>query len=65
VKDQNTRERAPELRNRLVHMLFERGVLVLGAGPNTIRLSPPLIITRDQAGYLIDTVQDCLTRLAA
>jgi 4-aminobutyrate aminotransferase len=60
VKDQSTRERAPELRDRLVQMAFERGLLVLGAGPNTIRLSPPLVITRDQADFAIDTLEDCL-----
>ena len=32
VRDQPTKERAPELRDRLEEMCFERGVLVLGAG---------------------------------
>ncbi|MCW5979811.1 MAG: acetyl ornithine aminotransferase family protein [Bryobacteraceae bacterium] len=63
VRDQATRERAPEARDRLVRMAFERGLLVLGAGPNTIRLSPPLVITRDQADFAIDTIEDCLASL--
>ena len=60
VKDQATRERAPKLRDTLVQMCFERGLLVLGAGPNTIRLCPPLIITKDQADFAADTIESCL-----
>jgi 4-aminobutyrate aminotransferase len=63
VRDQATRERAPELRDKLVQMCFERGLLVLGCGPNTIRLCPPLVITRDQADFAADTIEDCLKAL--
>jgi 4-aminobutyrate aminotransferase len=63
VRDQKTKERAPDLRDRLVAMCFERGLLVLGAGPNTIRLSPPLIITKDQADFAAQTIEDCLKEL--
>ncbi len=51
VRDQQTKERAPELRDRIQELAFERGLLVLGAGRNTIRLCPPLVITRDQADF--------------
>jgi 4-aminobutyrate aminotransferase len=64
VHDQHAKERAPELRDRLTTMAFERGLLVLGAGRNSIRLSPPLIITRDQADFAVDTLEECL-KLAA
>ncbi len=64
VRDQRTRERAPELRDALVQLAFERGVLVLGAGENTVRLSPPLIVTREQADYAIDILAECLEQLA-
>jgi 4-aminobutyrate aminotransferase len=60
VRDQESKERAHELRDRLVQMCFERGVLVLGAGPNSIRLSPPLVITKDQADFAVDTIAECL-----
>ena len=64
VRDQNTKERAPELRDRIQNMAFERGLLVLGAGRNAIRLCPPLIITRDQADFAVDTLEECLKLLA-
>jgi 4-aminobutyrate aminotransferase len=60
VRDQATKERAPELRDRLVALAFERGLLVLGAGRNVLRLCPPLIITRDQADFAVDTLEECL-----
>lgn len=63
VRDQESREKAPELRDRLVTMAFERGLLLLGAGANVIRLSPPLMITRDQADFAVDTLKDCLRAL--
>jgi 4-aminobutyrate aminotransferase len=63
VRDQATRERAPELRNHLVQLAFEKGLLVLGAGENTIRLSPPLIITHEQAAWALDVLEQCLTSI--
>ena len=65
VKDQATKERAPELRDRVVQLCFERGLLVLGAGPNTIRLSPPLVLTREQADWAVDTIGQCIAAATA
>jgi 4-aminobutyrate aminotransferase len=64
VRDPQTKTRAPELRDRVQELAFERGLLVLGAGRNTIRLCPPLVITRDQADFAIDTLEECLKLLA-
>jgi 4-aminobutyrate aminotransferase len=65
VRDQRTKEKANELRDRVVAMAFERGVLVLGAGDNTIRLCPPLVVTRDQCDFALDTLEECLTAATA
>ncbi len=65
VEDQQTKERVPELRDRLESMAFERGLLVLGAGPNSIRLCPPLVINHDQADFAMDTLEQCLQALEA
>jgi 4-aminobutyrate aminotransferase len=63
VLDRQTKERAPDLRDRLCTMAFERGVLILGCGQNSIRLCPPLVITRDQADFALDTLEQCLHSL--
>jgi 4-aminobutyrate aminotransferase len=60
VRDQQTREKAGELRDRIVDQAFRRGLLILGAGDNTLRLSPPLTITRDQCDFALETLEACL-----
>ena len=57
-------EPAPDLRDRLETMAFERGLLVLGCGPSSIRLCPPLSIDEIQADFAIETLEECLRRLA-
>jgi 4-aminobutyrate aminotransferase len=60
VRDQKTKEKAPELRDRVVQSAFERGLLVLGAGDNTIRLCPPLVVSREQCDFAVETLEECL-----
>src|SRR5262249_3983238 len=60
VKDQSTREPAGEFRNRVVERAFERGVLILGAGGGSVRISPPLVITSEQADFALDVIEECL-----
>jgi 4-aminobutyrate aminotransferase len=60
VRDQGNKERAPEIRDAIVNKAFERGLLILGAGLNSIRLCPPLMISRDQADFALDTLEECL-----
>jgi 4-aminobutyrate aminotransferase len=61
VRDQQTKEKAVAERDRVIQMAFERGLLILGAGDNTLRLSPPLTITRDQADFAVDVLEECLS----
>lgn len=60
VKDRGTRAIAPEVRDRIGDLAFERGLLVLGAGESTVRLSPPLCITEQQAQCAADILEECL-----
>jgi 4-aminobutyrate aminotransferase len=32
----------------------------LGAGPNTIRIAPPLIVSREQADIALDVLEECI-----
>ena len=45
VRDRQTKERATDERDAVVNAAFRRGLLVLGAGKNAIRFSPPLVLT--------------------
>lgn len=63
IRKRETKERAPDLRDRLVTLAFERGLLILGCGRNSIRLCPPLVIGRDQADFAVETLEQCLEQL--
>jgi 4-aminobutyrate aminotransferase len=63
VRDRRTKERAVEERNALVQAMFRRGVLILGAGKNAVRLAPPLVLTIDQAGTLLRILDESLTEI--
>jgi 4-aminobutyrate aminotransferase len=63
VRDRTTRERAVEERNALVQAMFRRGVLVLGAGRNAIRLAPPLVLSRDQADQVLRVFDEALVEI--
>jgi 4-aminobutyrate aminotransferase len=60
VRDQTTKERNAIARDRMEELAFERGLLILGTGPNSLRLCPPLVITKDQADFAVDTLEECL-----
>jgi 4-aminobutyrate aminotransferase len=54
VRDLKTKEMAVEERNDIIQRCFRKGLLLLGAGQNIIRLVPPLIITRAEADAALD-----------
>jgi len=60
VHDRSTKERAPNLRNRIVDLAFHKGLLILGAGENTLRLAPPLLIDEEQADFAVRTLEECI-----
>ena len=63
VRDQKTKERAPDLRNRIVQMAFHKGLLVLGSGDTTLRLCPPLMIDEEQADFAVRTLDGIITEI--
>jgi 4-aminobutyrate aminotransferase len=64
VRDRTTKERATTERERLVTECFHRGLLVLGAGQNAIRISPPLVLTREQASTAVGILDRALAAVA-
>jgi 4-aminobutyrate aminotransferase len=60
VRDRESKQPNPALRNRVIELAFERGLLILGAGESTIRLCPPLVVTREQCDFALETIEDCL-----
>ena len=48
VLDRDTKEPAADLRDAIVDLAFERGLLTLGCGNSTIRISPPLSTSKSE-----------------
>jgi 4-aminobutyrate aminotransferase len=63
VRDQKTKEKAPELRNRIVQLAFEKGLLLLGSGDTTLRICPPLVIDEEQADFAVRTLDGIITEI--
>ena len=60
VRDQRTKERAKDLRDKVVLNAFHKGLLTLDSGENSIRISPPLIIDEEQADCAIQILEQSL-----
>jgi 4-aminobutyrate aminotransferase len=64
VRDRQTKERATTERDALVMAAFRRGLLILAAGQNSIRISPPLVLTMEQAEIAAGLLDESLTSLS-
>src|SRR6202161_1227132 len=62
VKSQQTREPAPALRDRIVSLAFEKGLLLLGCGETSLRLAPPLIVNQHEATIGLDILEQCVAQ---
>jgi 4-aminobutyrate aminotransferase len=61
VKDKRTKEYAAAERDRIVQAAFERGILFLGCGPSTIRIAPPLIVTKAEADLALEALEEAIS----
>jgi 4-aminobutyrate aminotransferase len=64
VTDKKTKTPGGAERDRIVELAFERGVLFLGCGPNSIRIAPPLVVTAEQADIAMDVLEECIGLVA-
>jgi 4-aminobutyrate aminotransferase len=63
VRDRQTKERATGERDAVIAACFARGLLLLGAGRNAIRFSPPLVLTREQADVAVKVFDEALAEV--
>ncbi|HWL44775.1 MAG TPA: acetyl ornithine aminotransferase family protein [Ilumatobacter sp.] len=54
-----------ELAGAVEQACFERGLLILTCGAKSVRMAPPLVVTREQADTAVDILADALTALTA
>ncbi|PKN87076.1 MAG: aspartate aminotransferase family protein [Chloroflexi bacterium HGW-Chloroflexi-8] len=60
VKDQTTKKADEELRDNVVDLAFERGLLTLGCGKSVIRISPPLCTTKEQVDEGLEILEEAI-----
>ena len=63
VKDRETKERAGDWRNRIVRRAFEKGLLLLGCGDNTIRFCPALTVTEEEVDVCLGIFEECVREI--
>ena len=61
VTDKATLKPDVELRDRVETAVFERGLILLGAGTSTIRWSPPLILTKENVDVALEIFDEAIT----
>jgi 4-aminobutyrate aminotransferase len=60
VTDRETLKPDAEMRDRVEIECFNRGLIILGAGTNTIRWSPPLILTRENVDVALEIFDEAI-----
>ena len=64
VKDRQTKERAIAWRDEIIHSAFQKGLLLLGCGENSIRFCPPLTITSEEVDVCISVLDESIKKVA-
>lgn len=62
VKDQETKEPAKELTERVVELAFQNGLLMLSCAKSVIRVAPPLSITREEIDEGLQIFAESITQ---
>ncbi|MDA4129872.1 MAG: acetyl ornithine aminotransferase family protein [Thaumarchaeota archaeon] len=60
VKDKVSKAFAPELANQIVSKTWKRGVLVITCGKSTLRIVPPLTITRELVDEALPVLESAI-----
>jgi 4-aminobutyrate aminotransferase len=64
VKDRETKERAAEWRDELIKRAFEKGLLLLGCGQNSIRFCPALTVTDEEVDVCLTLFEEAIREVA-
>ena len=65
VEDRETKTPANKLRDAIVQACFRRGLLVLGCGESSLRLCPPLVVTRAEATTAMQIIEAAMVEAGA
>jgi 4-aminobutyrate aminotransferase len=60
VEDKETRTPVPGLRDHILDLAFQHGLLLLGCGETSIRLCPSLLVSKQEADLALDILEACI-----
>lgn len=60
VTDKSSNKPAPELRDKVEYACYERGLIILGCGANSIRWSPPLILSKENVDVALEIFEEAI-----
>lgn len=60
VTDKKSLAPAADLRDKIEYGCYERGLIILGCGTNSIRWSPPLILTKENVDVALQIFDDAI-----
>ncbi len=64
VKDRETKEPAADWRGRIIQRAFEKGLLILGCGQNSIRFCPSLTVSADEIDLCLTLFEETVKEVA-
>jgi 4-aminobutyrate aminotransferase len=64
VKDRETKKPATEWRSRIIKKTFEKGLLLLGCGENSIRFCPSLSVTSNEVDTCLSIFEESVKEVA-
>jgi len=64
VTDRHTKERASRWRNAVIRRAFEKGLLLLGCGENTLRFCPALTVSAEEIDTCLTLTEEAIREVA-
>jgi len=64
VKDRERKTPAADWRSRTIQRAFEKGLLILGCGQNSIRFCPALTVSADEIDVCLSIFEECIQEVA-
>jgi 4-aminobutyrate aminotransferase len=63
VRDREKKEKAVQWRNEVIKNCFEKGLLLLGCGENSLRFCPPLTVKGQEIDTCLSILEEVLQKL--
>jgi len=60
VKDPGSKEKAPGLRNKIIDVAINKGLVTIGCGTNSIRFIPPLVIKKQEVAIALEIIDQSI-----